>query len=189
MEESLKNWKKLLEKGLAKRKFYIDTITHEKKMLETSIVDSENSNQAQDIIQTLAKTTQEYSHSQIAKIVSKCLSAVFEKPYTVNIEFDKKRGKTEARVVYQQGENKLSPLLTSGGVKDLTSFALRIASLVLSMPKTRKLLVLDEPFKAVSATNRPKIESLLTSLCTELKMQIIIITHDPELNIGKVIHF
>lgn len=187
MEKDLKRLRRQLDDLLGKRKFVKDTVIAEQERLKSQEEDYEHGLQAQQHLQEIAQQVQDYSHSQIAQIVSKCLSAVFEIPYEFRIEFEKKRGKTEARFVYYQNGYRLSPLLTSGGVRNVTSFALRVASLVLSNPPMRRLLVLDEPFTGVDVCNRPKIKALLEMLAEEMGMQIIMITHDEELAIGKVV--
>lgn len=142
--------------------------------------------EAQDHLQTLAQATQQLAHEQIAKIVSRCLGTIWDDMYQLNIEFLKLRGKTEARLVYMKDGHEDYPLLSSGGVLDVSALALRIANLMLSDPAPRKLLVLDEPFTGVSAANLPKVCALIESLSTELGIQFLIVTHSELLQIGKV---
>ena len=74
-----------------------------------------------------------------------------------------------------------------GGVVDLTSFAQRLAALMLSQPASRKLLILDEPFRFLSAVYRPTACQLIESLAEEMGVQMVIVTHSEELMTGKVI--
>jgi ABC-type molybdenum transport system ATPase subunit/photorepair protein PhrA len=59
--------------------------------------------------------------------------------------------------------------------------------LVLHKPPLRRLLVLDESFRFVSKEFRPGIAQLLEELSGELGVQIISVSHIPELEVGKVI--
>lgn len=144
--------------------------------------------QAQVFLQQAAQGVQTTAQKQVAQIVSRCLRAVFPEPYQLKIHFERRRGKTEAEFLYvdQQG-NHVDPALTSGGVLDVASLALRLVSLMLTLPPLRRLLVLDEPFGHVSAENLPRMGRLLESLSQELGMQFVIVTHSPQLQIGKVI--
>lgn len=141
---------------------------------------------AQTIIQKIAQQMQESAHSKIAGLVTRCLHAVYDEPYKFRIEFEQKRGKTEARFVFlDQQNNEIDPLTASGGgLVDIAAFALRLSAIMLSKPRVRRLMLLDEPFRFVSAKYRPALCSLLQQLEKELKVEIIMVTHIPELSIG-----
>ena len=149
----------------------------------------ENLSQALSLIQTAAEEVQNFVHSRIADLVEKCLGAVFDSPYQFQIKFVKKRGKTEAHPVFVRDGNELSYKDVGGGVIDVTSFALRLACLSLMNPRPRRLLVLDESFKFVSKRKdyRERIKILLETLSKEMSFQIILVTHDSELEVGKVV--
>jgi DNA repair exonuclease SbcCD ATPase subunit len=132
---------------------------------------------------------QQKVHNQIAAVVGKCLTTVFaDTAYDFVIEFSKKRGKTEAALLFYRDGYAVDPLdAAGGGVVDIASFALRLASILCSRPKLRKLLVLDEPFKHINPDLVPMIDKMLLELAKETGTQIILITHLPGLNCGKVI--
>lgn len=150
--------------------------------------DEQEAGEVQKILQEVAATVQAKAHARIARLVARCLGAVFTEPYEFEIEFEQKRGRTEARLVFKRGVNEVDPLNASGGgVVDVCSFALRLAALVASRPARRKVLIMDEPFKHLSREYRPAVRGLLEGLAMELGMQFIIVTHDPALQIGKVV--
>ena len=66
-----------------------------------------------------------------------------------------------------------------GGVVDVVCFALRVVAWSLS--QTSPVLILDEPFKWVSMGLRPICGQLLRGISDRLGLQIIMVTHDPEL--------
>jgi len=144
---------------------------------------------AQTIVQGIAQKVQSEAHLRIASIVTRCLHAVFgEDSYDFRIVFDRKRGKTEARLLFVRDGKEYDPLSSSGGgVVDVASFALRLACLLLSRPVRRRLLVLDEPMKHLSSVYRPAICELLQRLTKELSVQMIMVSHSEEFQIGKVI--
>lgn len=143
---------------------------------------------ARDIVQALVQEAEQKVHGRLAAVVSKCLSAVFDEPYVFEIKFEKKRGRTDAVLLFRRNDEEIDPMTASGGgVIDIAAFALRVASIVMSMPQKRRLLILDEPFKFVSVDLRPAVKVLIETLSKELNIQFIIVTHMPELTIGKVI--
>lgn len=170
-----------------KHRFAVESIEADMELLKACENQESRIALVQSILQQLAQQIQQKAHKQIAKVVSKCLSAVFKEPYELRIEFERKRGKTEANFIYLRDGYKVNPRLTSGGVRDVTALALRLASLVMALPPRRRLLILDEPFKGVSGENLQKVAVLLETLSQDLKCQFILVTHNPTLEVGKVI--
>lgn len=143
---------------------------------------------AQKVVQEVAAGLQEQAHAQIAKVVSKCLAAVFDDPYEFRVLFEQKRGKTEARLVYTRGDREFDPTTEAGGgVVDVTAFALRVASVLLQRPALRRVLCLDEPFRMLSRDYAPRVRELLVTLAEELAFQFLVVTHSPALVAGRVV--
>lgn len=146
------------------------------------------STEAQKIIQTAAQEIQQRAHHQIARIVTESLEAIFDDPYKFKILFEKKRGRTEARLVFDREGMEVDPLTASGGgVVDIAAFTLRLSCLMLNKPPLRRILVLDEPFRFVSPEYRGAVRKLLEELSESLQIQIILTTHMEELQTGKII--
>ena len=144
--------------------------------------------EALEVTQHVAEAIQENAHKQIAAVVSRCLEAVFDEPYEFEIIFERKRNRTEARLVFVREGLEVDPMSASGGgVVDVACFALRLACLMLSRPPKRRLVVLDEPFKFVSAGYRDNVRTMLETLAEEMQVQFIMVTHIEELQTGKVI--
>ena len=55
----------------------------------------------QDLAQKVAQGIQQHTHSLVAQVVTKCLETIFEEPYEFNIIFERKRGKTEAKLIFE----------------------------------------------------------------------------------------
>lgn len=179
--------RKQLDKSLLKRQQAISQIEEEKERLAVASEELETALIAQQCLQKIAQAIQNQAHKQIAQVVSRCLSAVFEEPYELSIDFVQRRGRTEAEFVYVRDGQKINPMVTSGGVLDVVALALRLTAIVLTLPPARRLLCLDEPFLGVSATNMPKMAALIGSLSKELGVQFIIASHSDALKIGKVV--
>lgn len=161
----------------------------EKRRLIAAMQRLEDCETAQQIIQEVAATVQEVAHKRIADVVSKCLAAVYEDPYEFRIVFERKRGKTEARLVFVRDGHELHPTTESGiGQVDVAAFALRIACMALRTPSPRRVLVADEPFKNVNGEgNRERAAQLLEVLARDFDLQIILVTGYDWLQVGKVI--
>jgi DNA repair exonuclease SbcCD ATPase subunit len=145
--------------------------------------------EAQQVLQTVAATAQHEAHTQIARVVTRCLQTVFgEDAYDFGIDFRRARGRTEARLYFARLGRRVEPTSAAGGgVVDVAAFALRLACLLLATPKRRRLLVLDEPFRMLSRDYAARVRELIETLSRELGVQIIQVTHSPDLAAGKVI--
>lgn len=162
----------------------------EKQTLEQAKGKLRSAEESRDLVQEVAQKLQQAVHNQIAGIVSLGLKTVFSEPYTFKINFEKKRGRTEAQLIFERDGMELDPISAAGGgVIDVAAFTLRVACLSLSKPALRPILILDEPFKNVSKTKGylDQIPLLLEKLAEEMGLQIIMVTHIEELKVGKVI--
>ena len=146
--------------------------------------------EAQEITQQVAQTVQQKAHNRITAVVCLCLEAIFpDANYGFKINFERKRSRTEAKLILTKDGHEISDPLNadSGGVLDVSSFALRLSGLLLTKPKLRRLLVLDEPFKNVSENYRENMRNLITKLSKDFGVQIIMVTHESAYEIGKVV--
>lgn len=145
--------------------------------------------EVQEVAQEVAQAVQQKAHQKIASVVTRCLRSVFgEEAYEFKIDFERKRGKTEARMYFERDGLQVDPLSASGGGPvDVAAFALRLASLVLTRPIKRKILVLDEPLKYPSREYWHFISEMLRVVSEEMGVQIIMVTHQEGLVSGKVI--
>ena len=178
----MKSYEKRIQKLVQEREHAKQVVTTEKEQLAKVEKTLGAAIEAQQVLQRLAQQLQQKAHHCIAEIVTRCLDTVFgDEAYQFEIQFERKRGKTEAKLVFLRDGFEITPMdAAGGGVIDIAGFALRLSCLVLSRPPLRKLLVLDEPMKFVSKDLRPKVKALLESLSEDLGVQFIIVTHDPE---------
>lgn len=177
----------------------IDDLRSELERVEKNLLEEEDrvdeaeknlvrTQKAQEIIQLVAQAVQQKVHERIAGVVSSCLSSVFPDPYEFKILFERKRGKTEACIQFCRRGLVVDPLTASGGgVIDVTAFALRAACLMLHRPRLTRLVVLDEPFRFVSEDFQENIRSMIEQLSSDLKIQILLVTHNETLATGKIV--
>jgi len=157
----------------------IESLSEEIQKLKRQTV---NVAEAQIILQTVAKQTQGELEYHISEIVSMALESVFDDPYTFQIKFVEKRGKTECEMVFKRDGVEIDPISASGGgAVDIASFALRIALWNLRKPKSLNTIVLDEPFRFLSSDLQPKAGEMLKTLSKKLNIQFIIVTHNKNL--------
>jgi len=136
---------------------------------------------AQALLQEIAQQTQNQLKLHIEDIVNTGLETCFPETYDVHVDFIPKRGKSECDIYLTdiQG-NRVNPIEDNGGgLVDIVSFSLRLACWTIS--STDNLIVLDEPFKFLSANLRPLAGELLADLSKKLNLQILMVTHDNEM--------
>lgn len=138
---------------------------------------------AQSFLQDVAQKTQSKLKLQIEDIVNVALETCFPDEYEFTIQFNIARGKTEAELVFVSKRTglRIDPMNASGGgVVDLTSFALRIACYTLQN-NSNNVIILDEPFRFISKDLQIRAGEILKTLSSKLNLQIILVTHIPEL--------
>jgi len=158
---------------------------------ENATVAIADSEQAQAIIQLVAQKTQGELEYRLSEIVSLALAAVFENPYKLKVKFVIQRGKTECVLLFEKNGETFDPLSSAGGgAVDIAAMALRIAIWSLTQPRTRNTLILDEPFRFLSAEYQIKASVMLKELSEKLSLQIIMVSHSESLIDGadKVFH-
>ena len=184
-------WRNSLDRLLMKRSAFKTALKKEKTSLREIDASAECLSEALQILQDVAETIQTQAHEQIASVVSRCLTAVFQEiAPEFQILFERKRGRTEARLIFIEDDHEISPRSgVGGGIQDVASFALRLACLMLRRPRSRKILIMDEPFKFVhSPEYRERIRKLLETLAEEADFQFVISTGYAEYEAGTVIN-
>lgn len=160
----------------------------EEKALAEAEREVELARSAREIIQFVAQAVQQKAHERVSKVVSSCLSSVFNNPYTFKIEFARKRGRTEARLRFSRADLDVDPMEASGGgMIDVAAFALRVACLIMHRPRLRQILILDEPFRFVSEEYQDNVRAMLEKLSVDLGLQIVMVTHNQAYATGKIV--
>ena len=179
--------RQILNSKLAEYRHASRTLKQEKQQLqnlEQGLLDIE---EAQKIVQAVAQQVQKQAHLKITGVVSRCLQLLGYN-YEFRINFVQKRGKTEADLVFVRDGKEIDPTeAAGGGPLEVASFALRLSAILLSRPKKRRLLVMDEPFKSVHESVQPRIPKMLMTLAEEMGFQFIFVTNCPRLRAGKVV--
>lgn len=138
---------------------------------------------AQSFLQKVAQDTQSQLKLSIEDIVNLALDTCFPNEYEFRLDFNVARGKTEAELVFlsRLTGRQIDPMDASGGgVVDVTAFALRIASYALERG-IDNVIILDEPVRFVSRDLVNRAGEILRVLSERMGLQIILVTHIPEL--------
>jgi len=175
-------YRQQLERKIGKRDALADNVINDEtqlKALHREMIDCER---ARAIVQEVAKQTQEQLEYHVSELATLALAAIFDDPYSLKLEFTVRRGKTEADLWLERDGDRVKPMdATGGGVVDVLSFALRAALWSLKRPRSRAVLFLDEPFKFLSASLQDRAAAMLKEVSANLKLQVIGVTHIPQL--------
>ena len=94
----LDRWKQKLTNLAVEHGHAVRSLADERRSLKASKARRGVALEAQALVQTVAEAVQRKAHEQVASVVSRCLEAVFgTSAYEFKIDFQKARGKTEAR--------------------------------------------------------------------------------------------
>lgn len=157
-------------------------IAETKKTVRRIKHDMINIEHARVVIQKVAQQTQKQLEYHISELVSLALQSIFPEPYSMKLQFELKRGRSEAALLFEKDGSVVDPILSSGGGPiDVASFALRVCVLTIHRPNLRRTIVLDEPFRFVSRDLQEKAGDLLCELSKKLNLQFIVVTHEQKL--------
>ncbi len=172
-----------LQRKAGRRDQLKSELTATSTRLETLTQEQEDIARALEIIQQVAKLTQQELEVHISELVTLALEAVFPNPYKMVLKFETRRNRSEADLLLQdENGNLLSPMdSVGGGVVDVAAFALRIALWSLKRPRPRAVMVMDEPFRFLSADLQGKAALMLKEISRKLGIQFIIVTHEENL--------
>lgn len=126
---------------------------------------------------------------RLAALCTEALRTVFDDPtLSLEIAMVERRGVIEADILLTRGELITDPLEGNGGglVADLAALLRLIMTRLLQSRGVAGLLVLDEPFAALSEGHREAMAATLEEIAATLGMQVLVITHADEFARGAV---
>jgi len=142
------------------------------------------SEQAQIIIQTVAKETQQQLEYRISELVSLAQASVFDSPWNLKLDFVLRRGRTECDLLWEKTDGRQSKDITyggGGGESDTGALGLQFSMWSLQRPRTRNFMTLDEPLKHLKGGEFPERGALMIKEISKgINLQILMISHIPE---------
>lgn len=180
---SLRRW---MEAAKIRQGMLQDSLKRDRADLKTSEKELKAIQEARAVMAEVTEFLHVEVQSKLTKIVNQLFEAVFDHPYRLVIEFETKANRQEAILLLERDGKRVDPMTSvSGGVLDVAAFGLRLA--VVLMRGGSKTLVFDEPFRFLSRDRRELLAEVLEQLSSKHGVQIIMVTHHPEFELGKII--
>lgn len=184
-QELEEEWSKK-SKSLAVRVSKQETLTArkediEKKIEELNLPTLEN---CFNILNSLSDKQRNEAKGILENLGTEALKYSYDPNYHMEIEIPEKNGNSRRQafvyIVDEKTGMKTDPLEDNGGgIVDLISIAMRIIVLVTyNSPSIDGPIILDEPFKMLSAEYVPYAIKFLKKIITEFGRQIIMVTHN-----------
>lgn len=139
------------------------------------------------VITEAQRLTQIRFKERVEKLVTLAIRSCFPgRDFDFELSFEEKRNQMEVRpIIYETVNGVREPYddpedEVHGGLVDVISFALRIVMWSLEIPRSRSIIILDEPMKNMGALITLGGQ-MLSEIAHDLGLQLIIITHESEL--------
>jgi len=157
-------------------------ISQAKSTIRIAKIQQSRHERALEIVKEVGLKTQKALEYRLSEQVSLAEAAIFDDPYELVINFQLKRGKTEAEFYFKRRGLMISPTgnFVGHGAREVGGLGTRISYLTMRRDKkVRPVLILDEPFarlKGEVANRRALL--LLNEISKELKYQIIMVSDE-----------
>lgn len=178
--KSIKEYREIILKNSGRRQALLErkvNMTDKVQKNEQARLDLE---QAQTLIQSVARQTQEMLRFYLEDLVQMALDTCFPDEYQFQVIFEIKRERTEARLCFVKNGEEINPMDSSGGgAVDVASWGLRIAAWTLG--KTDNVIILDEPFRFLDKTRQPLAAEVMSQISKQLGIQFIMVTHNADI--------
>jgi len=165
------------------RQVYQNQLHEKEKEKESLRKKSEDFSKARWILTKVAEMTQLRFKEKVESLVTMAIQSVFDRDFKFVLVFEQKRNKFECRPVVMENEVEYTPKDDmGGGIIDVISFALRVVLWNLQKPKSRNILILDEPMKYVGKGELlERAGMMLREISHKLGIQLVLVTHEPQL--------
>jgi ABC-type glutathione transport system ATPase component len=182
MKERITALRNKLEREKGQRDQLASLLGNTKLKLKRTRRKLRQSEEAREIIREVGIKTQQELQYHISDIASLALDTVFNDPYELVVDFVQRRNKTECDLLFERDGTQVVPKEASGvGAVDIAAFALRIAAWSMRTPRSRNVILLDEPLKHLDTLRQPRASEMIKKLSDQLGLQFIIITHEDAL--------
>lgn len=183
MMKNIMEYRKYVNESKQKVDILNDVKQRKTKIIKEKEEQLKNINKARWVLSEVSKQTQINFKYYVEDLMTLALKSVFkDRDFKFKIDFNIKRNKPECVFLIQEGEEE--PFFPKdemgGGIRDLISFVLRIVFWSLQRPRTRNIIILDEPFKRLGKLSVLAGE-MVKEISQKLNLQIIIITHNSDL--------
>jgi DNA repair exonuclease SbcCD ATPase subunit len=182
MNNTLQTLRNRLEQAKGRKTHLEDQIALNRKESALKRISLASHEQAREIIRAVGIQTQNQLSYNISDITSLALEAVFDDPYSLRTSFVLRRNKTECDLTFVRDGEEVDPLSAcGGGAVDVASFALRIASWTMQRPRTRPVIILDEPLRFLSVDLQERASQMMKTISEKLGIQFLVVSHSSTL--------
>lgn len=148
---------------------------------------------ASDVALHAIRSVQELSTARVqqrlTELATEALRVVFDDPdVSLVVRTQERRGVAEADLLLRRGDLETDPLLSNGGglVNELSAVLRLIMVRMLVGQGLAQIILLDEPFSALSKGHRPAMAETLEALAAALGIQVFVVTHSEVESRGRV---
>ena len=134
-------------------------------------------------VRALREAATERVQQRLADLTTEGLRVVFDDPHlALEVRLVERRGVIEADIVLVRGDIETDPLEGNGGgmVADVAAMLRLVMVRMMSRRGIAPLLILDEPFAALSQAHRAAMADTLEAVAASLGIQVIVVTHSDE---------
>jgi len=176
-KQELLNFRDKVNSIKAEKKVLSSQLDTKVKELEAIKIFSTDSLEARAVIQSVAEKTQQHMIGYFENLITPLIQNIWQDDRRFCLRFVQKRGGTECEAFILKDGNEASIFGSSGGgLANIISIGCRLAFLVLER-KTRKLMILDEPFSALNSSEyQQRISDTLKEISTRMGIQFLIVT-------------
>lgn len=168
-------------------KYVMDDLAEKDDQIGKGNDEIDRMSKARWVITEAQRMTQVRFKKKVESLVSLAIKSCFrDRDFDFELVFEEKRNQMEIRpVIYETVDGVREPYDdpeddVHGGLIDVISFALRIVLWSLEQPRSRPIIILDEPMKNMGALITLGGQ-MLSEIAHDLGFQLIIVTHEDEL--------
>lgn len=157
-----------------------------KKKLRRSKLLQEDLLKARYVLVEVQQLTQKHFKEKFESLITLAICSVWDRPLRFCLEFEQKRNQMQCNIVVKETVDGVERVYddlkneVGGSMLDVIAFAGRIILWSLEQPRSRNVIVLDEPMK-----NMGELivlgGQIIREISHNLGFQLVIITHDKEL--------
>lgn len=183
MNERVRKYRNKLERLKGERDQTERSLKQEKKKLKKLKSHLADARKAMAVVQEVARDTQAQLEYRVSELATLALQGVLEDPYELKLMFETKGSGTQAHIMFERDGSQVRPLdSTGGGPIDIAALALQMTMWSIRRPRTRNVLILDEPMKWLKGKNMPEQGAqMLHEMSHRLGVQVLMVSHSPDL--------
>lgn len=135
-------------------------------------------------LQTLSDVTRQQIIDRISTIVTDALQKIKDPNLEFKMILSTGRNQVDVAFVVKEKNtgHELDIIHSSGGtIADLITFPLKVSLLLKWSPQLSRIMLMDEQFKFVAAQDREPLAEFIRQISEKLNLQILLVTHMPEL--------